>query len=235
MPVKKTRRVCEDHGHWEEKKVKVSGGCQPCAVTCCKPVPCVPCQTKCEVWCTQRVWVPKIVEKEVESICNEWQKVEEERECTVTVCKPVTKTRKVKKCEWVSEEEEYEWEECTMKREKKTGTRKVCELVAEEEEYEYEVCVLKEVERKGKRKVCELVEEKVNCKVDYWECVPKTTTEEYTVCSWVKVPVKKTIKECVCTPVTVEKEIEVQVCHMVEKTVKKKVPVCQTCCKPCCR
>lgn len=234
VPVTKTRKVCEDQGHWEEKKVKISGGCNPCAVTCCKPNPCVACQSKCEAWCTQRVWVPKIVEKDVEYTCNEWQKHEEDRETTVTVCKPETKTRKVKTCEWVTSEEKFEYEECVWKKEQKTEKRKVCDWVVSQEEYEYEVCNLKEVERKGTRKVCELVEEEVTCKVDYFECVPKTTTEEYTVCCWVKVPVEKTITECVCVPVTVKKEVEVQVCHMVEKTVTRKVPVCQSC-QPCCK
>ena len=39
IPVVQTRTVCEDQGHWEQRCVPVSNGCQSCGVVthCCRP------------------------------------------------------------------------------------------------------------------------------------------------------------------------------------------------------
>ena len=39
IPVVQTRMVCEDQGHWEQRCIPVSNGCQPCGVIahCCRP------------------------------------------------------------------------------------------------------------------------------------------------------------------------------------------------------
>jgi hypothetical protein len=186
VPVTKKRWVCEDKGKWEERKV----------TTCCNG---------CPVICTQRCWVPNIVKTEVAYESREWKKVEEERECTRTVCKPKKETRKVKKCEWVKTDEEYEYEECVLEKVEKSRTRRVCRLIPEEKT----------------RKVC------------YTECVPKTKTVEYTVCTWNCVEKEKKITELVCVAKEVKKEVKVPVCRMVEKTVQRRVRV-HSCCKPCC-
>lgn len=192
-PVKKTRKVCEDKGHWEEKQVQV-GGCNPCQSACGS---CNTCCNPCPVTCTQKVWVPNIVETEVEYTTHECRKVEKTREVQVCVSKPVKKTCKRKVCEWVEEEEEYTYEVCGWKKEEKTCTRKVCETTWEE----------------------------VTQKVEYSEWVAKTKTVEDTVCRWECVPTKKTIKETRCVPVQVKEEVDVKVCRMVEKTIKEKVCV----------
>jgi hypothetical protein len=199
VPVKKTRKVCEDKGHWEEKQVQV-GGCNPCRTACGS---CNTCCNPCPVTCTQKVWVPNIVETEVEYTTHECHKAEKSREVQVCVSKP----------------------------EKKTCTRKVCEWVDEKEEYTYEVCGWKKEEKTSTRKVCETTWEEVTKKVEYSQWVAKTKTVEDTVCRWECVPTKKTIKETRCVPVEVKEEVDVQVCRMVEKTIKEKV--CVPAAAPC--
>jgi hypothetical protein len=216
VPVTRTRQVCEDQGHWEERSVQV-GSCNTGCYTCnhcntwcntCAPVACAP------VTCTQKVWVPNVVTKDVEYTVNEWQCSKEDRTYQVTVCKPVTKTRKVKVCNWTTVEEEYD----------------------------YVVCRTQQVEKIGTRKVCEMVRQEQICTINYTVCVPKTKIVEETVCRWECVPTQKVIKETVCVPVTVEKEVQVPVCRWVSKTIKVKVPVyththcnaCTSACNTCC-
>lgn len=86
VPVKKTRKVCQDQGHWEERTVEVA--CGPCRKT-----------TR-----TCRVWVPKLVETEVEYCVHECQTKEEQYTWNVTVCKPETRTRKVCVTKHITEE-----------------------------------------------------------------------------------------------------------------------------------
>ena len=148
VPVKKTRKVCEDKGHWEERQVQV-GGCNPCQSACntCRPAcnPCSSCQSACNtgnacgsacnvapVTCTQKVWVPNIVEKQVDYTVNECRKAKKTRDVQVCVSKPEKKTGTRKVCEWVDEEEKYSYVVCGWKQEEKTGTRKVCETVWED-------------------------------------------------------------------------------------------------------
>ncbi len=187
LPVTFTKKICVDEGKWEEKTVEI----------CCNGK---------LVTCTQRCWVPNIVEKEIECTRHEWKQVEEERECEVEVCKPVKKTRTVKRCKQVWTEEECEYQVCVLKPEKKKCCQRVCEMVPE---------------------VCKRT-------VHYIKLVPKTIKKEYTTCRWECVEKEKTVKECVCVPHTVEKVVEVPVCRWVEKTVKC-CACCDPCANPCCR
>ena len=200
VPVEKTRTICVDEGHWEEKKVEV---CDPCNACCPK------------VTCVQKCWVPKIVEKKEKYTCHEWKQVEEIRECEVTVCKPEVKkcTRKV--CEWVTEEEEYEYKTCVMKQEVKHCKRKVCEWTTEEvtRKCNYVECV----------PVCKTIEKTV-CE---WECVPVCKTIKECVC--VPVTVKKEIEVPVCRMVEKTRTICVDEGHWEEKKVEVCDP-CNACC-----
>jgi hypothetical protein len=76
VPVTKTRKVCEDKGHWEEHQVQV-GGCNPCKSACGS---CNTCCNPCPVTCTQKVWVPNVVESTVEYTVTECHKAEKTRE-----------------------------------------------------------------------------------------------------------------------------------------------------------
>lgn len=208
VPVQLSRKVCEDQGHWEDRPVQPA----PCQVAVAPCGSCAPCQPACQpVACTQKVWVPKIVEREVPYMVNECKPFEEEREVHFTVCKPEVQVRKVK----------------------------TCSLVCREVPYEYEECVWKPEERSCMRKVCDWKKEERVRKFDVVTCVPITRNVEVTVCKMVCVPREKVIQETVCTPVCVEREVSVPVCHMVEKKVMQKVPVYNPCppapvCAPAC-
>ena len=202
VPVEKSYTVCEDHGHWEEHKVPVCAPA-PCRTACGVCNACNPCP---QAFCVQRVWVPKIVQREAKCTVHECKAFEETREVEVVVCKEEKHTRTVKVCEWKEEKESYEYKECVMKEEKRSCKRKVCEMVAEQAERT----------------------------VTWFECVPKEKKVTETVCRWECVPVKRTVKETVCVPVTVTKMVDVPVCRMVEKKVKEKVavPHCAPACAP---
>jgi hypothetical protein len=90
VPETRTKTVCEDQGHWEER---------PCESACAPVKPCDPC-AKVK---TCKVWVPNIVEKEVEVTCMKPTWVEEPCEYQVTVCKPETRTCTERVCEYKQE------------------------------------------------------------------------------------------------------------------------------------
>ena len=88
VPVVQTRTICEDRGHWEQRCIPVANGCQSCGVatTCCRPrrhfacgcdacAPCASCAPApaCNTVVTQNVWVPNIVQREVQCTVNTQQ------------------------------------------------------------------------------------------------------------------------------------------------------------------
>ena len=76
--------VCEDQGQWEERTHTVN--------SCCTD-PCTGCPVPCTTTCTYKVWVPKIVEKQVPCTVNKMVCVPEEYEYQVTTYKQEQRTR----------------------------------------------------------------------------------------------------------------------------------------------
>jgi hypothetical protein len=71
--------------------------------------------------------------------------------------------------------------------------------------------------------------------VPYTVCVPTTKTGTRQVTTYSQVAEEKTATYTVCVPYTEQQEVTVQVCKMVPKTVKVKVPACNSgCTTPCC-
>ncbi len=88
VPVQETRTVCEDQGHWEERP------CQP-APAACGPVPpacgpCAPAAPPCgpaQAMPTQKVWVSKMVQKQVPVTCMRPQMVSQQYNYCVNLCR----------------------------------------------------------------------------------------------------------------------------------------------------
>lgn len=144
----------------------------------------------------RQVWVPNMVTKEVPvTVCRQ---VVEQQPCqyTVTVCKPVTKTCKVRVCN-------YEMQT-------KTRMVRVCEYRTETRTRTYQTCTM--------------VPQQMSREVQYTVCVPKmeTRTRPVTVCN--VVPYQQEVTYTVCVPHEVQKEVDVCVCKMTQKTVS--VPAC---------
>jgi len=207
VPVTKTRTVRRDHGHWEERHYEVpchgcsgcgysgvchSGGCYPghgCTAQC---VPCT--RTVCK-----RVWVPNIVEEEVEYTCYKKVYDEQPYDYYVTVCRPEQRTRVHKVCDY--------------KTETRTGTRKVCR-------YQTEV-------REKTHKVCRHVTETRTRQVHYTEWLPEKREKTVQVTKYKRVPEERVSTYRVKVPYRVEKEVEVSVCRRVPKKIM--VPVYDGC------
>ena len=208
VPVTKTRTVCKDEGHWEEQPC---GGCSSCAPAGCNDGCNSGCGSSCggcapASCCTRRVWVPNIVQHEVEYTCYETEVVEEPYTYCVTTYKKEERTRTVKVARQVTEEVPYTYCVTVCKPEERTCTVKVARQVTEEVPYTYCVTVCKPEERTCTVKVARQVTEEV----PYTYCVT------------------------VCKPE--EREVQVQVCRMVEKTVTQQVyrpacaaPACDSC------
>ncbi len=183
VPVTTKKVVCVDEGCWQRQTVEVP--CRPklkhrrgCGCdSCCEPCE-VPTRTVC-----RRVWVPNIVQKEVE--CTSYKMVAEQVPCeyTVTVCKPETRTRMVKVCSYKTELRTRTVPRCTYELEQKT--RDIC----------YTVCIAKPRQ----------VEVPITC----CRNVPETSMQTYTVC--VPVEVEKEVEVCVCK--MVPKTVKVPVCN----------------------
>lgn len=187
VPVVKKTIVCEDQGRWEQQAVACNS-CAPvcgCCVTSCAPV------TRC-------VWVPNIVQREVEITVHEWQTTDEPYEYEVAVCTPQVQKRIVNVCRLQTSQVPYEYEVTTYRREEKVCQKQVCDMERVME----------------KRQVTEQI------------CVPRKRMVDYevTTCECIVEDVKEQFK--VCTPVVTETEVPVQVCRMVEKKIMVPAPTC---------
>jgi len=180
VPVKCKRIVCEDQGHWEERPVN------PCATSCRNG--CAPCPTRCnpccpQPRCVQRVWVPNIVQREIEETVMRRQCAQEPCTYQVTVCKPETRTCTTKVCEYKQEikTRQVNYTVCVPK--KRTCSYEVTEYkcVPKETTQKYTVCVPHEVEKEVQVQVCKMVPQTVTEQVPVaapcpTECSPCPTT-----------------------------------------------------------
>lgn len=142
VPEKQKKIVCEDQGHWEERSCgNPCGACDPCAPVC-----------KC------RCWVPNVVQKEIEVTCMKAVQVEEPCTYQVTVCKPVTKTCKVKVCDFeqVPATREVCYTVCVPKTYTKTEHVTTCRYVPVKETKSYTVMVPYQVQKPVTVRVCKM-------------------------------------------------------------------------------
>ncbi len=201
------RKVCHMEPVTAMRTVCVDEGCwvdnvvaAPCCNIGCGPGNCG-CYTVCRPIICRR-WQPNIVQKQIPYMtCRPVYVDQEYRYCT-TVCEPQTRT-------------------CT---------RRVCRMVPEKQEYTYTVCHMEQKTAVRNVRVCRYVQETSERVVHYTEMVPRTETREEKYTVYDCVPHEKMVDYTVCVPVQVEKEIQVPVCHMVPKTIVKRIPVpCSTC------
>jgi len=188
VPVKMTRTVCEDHGHWESVPV-----CQPCApANCCTSADdqpalkgnislvgfrhhcgggcatgCGSCGASCAPPCMAQHWVPNLVTREVEYTCYKAQMETVPCDYCVTVCTPEKRTCNVQVCNYVQEPKSCEVQYTVCVQQKKTGTREVttCKCVPEEKKCTYTVQVPHTVEKQVTVQVCKMVPKTVTCTV----------------------------------------------------------------------
>jgi hypothetical protein len=247
VPVKKTRTVCQDQGHWDEKTVATPcGGCashhgSDCGCRAKKCGGCASCNgcggCGATATTTCRVWVPNMVETQVEYTAYECQASEEQYTYHVTVCKPEAKTRKVQVVRHVQEEVAYKYNVTVCKPETRTRKVQVVSHVNEEVAYKYNVTVCKPETRTRKVHVVSHVNEEVAYKYNVTVCKPEQKTAKVMVSKLV--PVEETYTYNVHSHKTEQKEVDVQVCRMVEKVVEHKVwhpaaVACDGCAKPAC-
>lgn len=190
IPVKETRTVTCDNGHWEMQTIEAPcDGCGGgwfgrrrgcCADDCCGT------QMAC-----RRVWVPQVETKRVEVTVYRPRMEQVPYTYTQVVYRPETRTRTVSVCDYRTESRTRDVRVCRFRPETRTVNYRTCRWVAEERSRD--------------------VGEKY--------CVPVTKTRSVQVTSIKQVPREKTVRYVEYVPREVEREIEVPVCRMVAKTV----------------
>lgn len=157
VPVKQTRTVCEDQGHWEQRVCRSI--CAAFAGCCCPVRTC---------WC----WVPQIVQKEVELTCYKPEIVTEPYTYTVTVWKPEKRTCKVQVCEYkeVPQKRTVSYTVCVPKTVTRTEQVTTYKTVQVPKTCKYTVMVPHQVQRTVQVPVCKMVPQKVKVPV----CCPPT-------------------------------------------------------------
>jgi hypothetical protein len=231
VPVTERRKVCTDQGQYQDVECTVPS-CQP-SPNCCsrrglfrrrccsEPVCCdTPCAAPTVV--VQKVWVPNLVEKEIQVIVQKQQLFDEKYTYNVTLCKNETRSRTVNVCEYVQQEKtrNVQYTVCVPKVENYV----VNKATQVDEEYTFNVTVCKPETRTRTVTVCDTVEEVQVRQVPYTVCVPQEKTRTYEVTVWKSVPETKTETYLVQVPYCVEKEVAVQVCKLVPKKITCMVP-----------
>lgn len=174
------RTVCEQGGHWADRQVQVQTfvrGCDDCGrPTCCPQM----------TTCTQKVWVPEVIQKEIEVTVHNVVCEDQPFEYDVTVCKPETRTCTQKVCVPKCETRTREVQYFVHVAEKKSGTRTVicCKPVMEEKEVQYTVMVPYKVEKEIQVCVCHMVEKKFQVAV----CCPAPVCAPAPTCCVVPAP-----------------------------------------------
>ena len=77
----------------------------------------------------QNVWVPSVVQREVQYTVNTQLAKQVPYAYTVTLCRPENRTRTVQVCEHVASQQEYEYQVQLCRPENRTRTIQVCEKV----------------------------------------------------------------------------------------------------------
>ena len=161
--VKEMRTVCEDQGHWEERPCETA--CNPCApAVAANPCgPAQPCTTCAPV--TQKVWVPNVVQKQVEVTCCKPVMVPETYTYQVCVAGQEMRTRQIQVCEYQQEVVKTQVQytvcvpHCETRAEQVTCYR--CQPV--QQVVNETVMVPHEVEKVVQVCVCRMVNKKVPC------------------------------------------------------------------------
>lgn len=199
-----TRTVCRDVPSLEKRLITRDLGhfataCHDVATTCCSCRSCNPCCTTTLTPVCKKIWVPNVVQEEIDvTVCRK-ECANEQFQYSVTVCKPETRVETVKVQKLVTE--------------KRSETVRVHDLVPEQRTEVVKVhdCVVEEREKE----------------VKYIVNVPETHSKTVDVVKYVQVPEERVETVQVKVPVTIEKQVEVKVCKMVPKCVL--VPVTKCC------
>ncbi len=157
VPTTQKQTVCEYGGHWEDRQVQVQTfvqGCDACGrPTCCPQM----------ATCSQKVWIPEVVRKEIDVTVNKIVCEDQPYEFEVTICKPVKQNCTKKVCTFKCETRTRDVQYTVCTPEKKTGTRTVtfCKPVMAEKEETCTVMVPHKVEKEVQVNVCRMVEKKI--------------------------------------------------------------------------
>ena len=184
----------------------------------------------------QRVWIPKIVDRQETVTVNRAQMVDEKYTYDVTVCRPEKRSETLNVTEYVPEQKSRDVQYTVHVPKQETVTVNRAQMV--DEAYTYEVVVCRPELRTKTEMVTEYVREPKSREVQYTVCVPQKKTEQYQVTVYKCVAENRVETYNVQVPVCVERDIQVRVCRMIPKTVVYKVPVhdgCGHCGRaPCC-
>ena len=159
VPTVMTRTVCEDRGRWEQRAPAcATSGCGDCGCA----TPCQPC----------RVWVPRVVHRQVQVTCMRPQVQQIPCEYNVTRCRPEVRTRTVSVCHMVNERASRQVQCTVLVPQRRTVTRQVTVMrcVPERKTSSYTVQVAYPVQRQVPVQVCRMVARTVDCRVCVRQC-----------------------------------------------------------------
>lgn len=162
VPKTVTYTVCRNRGHWENRPYQRP--CYSCGHQCGTCGACGGCGT---ITCMRRVWVPNIVQEQVQRTVYRPQYSKQPYQYQVVVCRPETRTRTVRVCRYHTET--------------RSRTVRVCSYRTEQRQREvrYTVCVpqqrVKTLQLTSYRRVAE------QKTVPYTVMVPYQTTKEVPV------------------------------------------------------
>jgi YTV protein len=186
VPVVRTRDVCVDQGYWEERISKpVYKFCGPGT----PPVPVPVCKT--------RVWVPKLVHKQVPYTVNTYETVQVPYEYQVKLERPEVRTK----------------------------IEKIREMIPTQQPYSYNVYLTRYETRSRYVDVYRYVPEVKSRTVYETVYVPRQKTVPYYETVYRRVAEKRIVKERFDVPVYSYRDVEVRVSHLVPKTVEVQVAV----------
>jgi hypothetical protein len=158
VPMVQKKIVCEDQGQWEERPMP-----QTCAPRTCVPRTCAPVQTCTPVQAACKVWVPKIVQKEVELTCMKAELVSEPCQVPVQVCSYETRTCQQRVCELQPQcvQRQVQCMVCVPRTVTRSFQVTTCQCVPEQRVISQTVMVPHEVEKVVPVSVCKMVTKKV--------------------------------------------------------------------------
>lgn len=157
VPVQETRTVCEDQGRWEER---------PAACAPALPPPCGPCVAAMAPQ-MQRVWVPNVVQKQIQVTCMKPQITQEPCTYQVMVCRPEQRQCTVRVChyEQVPVQREVCQTVCVPQVRTWTENCVTCRVVPEQQQRQCTVMVPHQVQKTVQVRVCRMVPQTIQVPV----------------------------------------------------------------------
>ena len=156
---------------------------------------------------TYRVWVPEMVQREIQVTVMRPTTEQVPYEYTVTLCRSEARTQTVTLCEYQTEQQQREIQVTVMR------------PTVEEVPYQYTVQLCRTETRTQTVTVCAYQTEQRTREIPYTVCVPEQRVSQCQVTTWRCVPEQRTCQYTVMVPYQEQCQVPVQVCRMVQQTI----------------